>query len=135
MNSSNGKTLRLKTIRKTVHSPLYGVLGVGLPSLDTMRGQLDLFRDWLLHRINLPLNKGVGAYHEVAVATYARAKEMEQLILRQEADGTLVKGSALYKFRTGELRSFIDLAGKCIERGSREITEAQLVLEGMRQGF
>lgn len=92
-------------------------------------------RDWLLHRVEPPVDRGVGAYHKVSVACFSRAREMEMLILRQEADGLLVKGSALTRFRTGELRSFIELASKCIDRGSREITEASLVLQAQQMGL
>lgn len=69
------------------------------------------------------------------MAAFARAKEIEQLILRQELDGNLPKGSVLIRFRTTELRSFLEMAAKCVDRGSREITEAQLALEALRAGI
>lgn len=57
------------------------------------------------------------------------------LIRRQEDDGDLQKGNALSKFRSGELRYFLEMASKCVDRGSREITEATLVLEATRAGI
>jgi hypothetical protein len=38
-----------------------------------------------------------------------------------------MRGSPLYKFRTGELRSFIELSKKCAELGSRRLTQEQLL--------
>jgi hypothetical protein len=115
---------------------VYAALGRSLSNINNLRLELDQYVSWLLHR-SWPLGqrKGVGAYHEVAVAVYGRAKEIEILIRRQEDDGTLVKGSALPKFRQGELRYFLEMASKCVDRGSREITEAQLVVEGIRGGI
>jgi hypothetical protein len=38
-----------------------------------------------------------------------------------------MRGSALYKFRTGELRSFIELSKRASELGSRRLTQEQLL--------
>lgn len=117
---------------------MYGSLGRKLSDLQItdLRLELDQYKDWLLRRSWPPGHPtGVGSYHDVAVAVFARAKEIEMIIRRQEDDGLLAKGNSLTKFRSGELRYFLEMAGKCIDRGSREITEAQLVLEAQRAGI
>jgi hypothetical protein len=122
-----------------VASEPFASLGQSLSDLTTLRIELDSYVRWLLRREPIPSVKGsrpgIGDYHEMATAVYGRAKEIEMLLHRQEADGHIPKGSAMYRFRTGELRSFLDLASKCFERGSREITEAQLAMEAMRAGI
>ena len=80
----------------------------------------------LLGHVDPPINRGILTLYEVADAYYARAKEIEQVILRAEAEGQVGKGSRTYRFRTGELRSFIDLSSHAAELGSRRITVAKL---------
>ena len=63
---------------------------------------------------------------EYSNAVYSRAMEITILLQRAEADGHVLKGTKLYKFRTGELRSFTELSARCIELGSRRVTKAQL---------
>jgi hypothetical protein len=63
---------------------------------------------------------------EYANAVYSRAMELTILLQRAEADGVILKNSKYYRLRTGELRSFTELAAKCIELGSRRVTWAQL---------
>ena len=57
---------------------------------------------------------------------YSRAVEITILLQRAEADGHVTKGSKLYRFRTGELRNFVELASKAIDLGSRRITVARM---------
>ena len=40
-----------------------------------------------------------------------------------------MRGSPLYKFRTGELRSFLDLSKRAAELGSRRLTQEQLMFQ------
>jgi hypothetical protein len=95
-------------------------------TLYEMRKELDEYRNVLLGRKEPPIDKGVISLMEVADAYHARAREMEQLIHRGEADGHILRGSKLYKFRTGELRSFIELVEGASALGSRRITAAQI---------
>lgn len=97
-----------------------------------MRAELDTMRDVLMGREPPPIDNGVMTLMEVADAFFARAKEMEQIIHRHEADGVVIKGSKHYRFRTGELRSFIELAKGATELGSRRVTAARLDFD-MRQ--
>jgi hypothetical protein len=72
---------------------------------------------------------------ELASSYFARAAEMTMIIQRLERDGQVVKGSAAYKFRTGELRTFMDLAKASTELGSRRITLARLEFDKQNEGI
>ena len=63
---------------------------------------------------------------EYANAVYSRAMELTMMIQRAETDGQVLKGSKYYKFRTGELRTFTELALRAIDLGSRRVTWAQM---------
>jgi hypothetical protein len=96
-----------------------------------MRAELSEYMDVLLGRIDPPIDRGHLTLMEVSEAYHARAREMEAMLLRAEADGIVVRGSKAYKFRTGELRSFIELAKGAIQLGSRRITALQIEGEGL----
>jgi hypothetical protein len=64
---------------------------------------------------------------EAATVYYCRAQEIDALIHAGEREGVIMRGSALYKFRTGELRSFIELSKRAAELGSRRLTQEQLL--------
>jgi len=66
---------------------------------------------------------------EYANAVYSRAMELTMMIQRAESDGQVLKGSKYYRLRTGELRTFTELAGKAIDLGSRRVTWAQVDYE------
>jgi len=66
------------------------------------------------------------ALMEYANAVYSRAMELTMLLQRAEADGVVMKGTKTYRFRTGELRTFTEMAAKAIDLGSRRITMAKL---------
>lgn len=80
--------------------------------------------DVLLGREAPPIDMGPGTLAEVANAYYARGKEIEMILLRHELNGEISRGSVQAKFRTGELRSFIDIAKAAYELGSRRLTMA-----------
>ena len=81
----------------------------------------------MLGREDPPVNYGVMTLMEVAHAYYARGREIEMEILHQERENVIAKNSALYKFRTGELRSFLELTKRAIDLGSRRLTHEQLL--------
>lgn len=91
-----------------------------------MRQELSEYSDVLLGRSEPPIDNGDMTLLEYANAVYSRASELTMLLQRAEADGVVVKGSKMYKFRTGELRTFTEMALKAIELGSRRITALQL---------
>ena len=93
-----------------------------------MSRELSGYVDILLGRVKPPLDAGELTLMECAEAFHARAKEMEMEILEGEREGAILRGSGAYKFRTGKLRSFTELASKTIELGSRRVTHAQYLL-------
>lgn len=80
-----------------------------------------------------PIKNGVLSLMEVSNAYLSRALELTMLIQRAESDGHIPKGSHFYKFRTGELRSFTELASKAADLGSRRVTAAQMEYD-MKEG-
>ena len=95
-----------------------------------MKSEIEDYKDVLLGRMQPPVDAGVLTLMECAEAFHARAKEMEMELLEMEAEGAVIKGSRPYKFRTGYLRSFIELVAKTIELGSRRVTHAVAQAEG-----
>ena len=77
-------------------------------------------------RIDPPINNGDMTLLEYANAVYSRAMEITMMLQRAESSGTVLKGSRAYKFRTGELRTFVEISLKAIELGSRRITVAKM---------
>lgn len=132
------KKRRLK--RKTEEVPLHErarivSVGEGVPNLTTLREELQDMTDVLLGRKAVPV-KGLGllTLMELADAYFARGMEMQMLLHKAEARGNVLRGSEHYKFRTGELRDFIDLAKGASDLGSRRITAEQLQFEQETRG-
>lgn len=101
----------------------------GLPKLLELRAELSRYVEVLLGREDPPIDNGVLTLMEYASAVHARALEMNMLIHRAETNGQVAKGTTYYKFRTGELRDFIDLSKAAMELGSRRLTSAQLAFD------
>jgi hypothetical protein len=101
-------------------------LNSGIPTLPEIRQELDEYVEVLLGRQAPPIDNDEMTLMEYANAVYSRAMELTILIQRAESEGVILKNSKYYRFRTGELRSFTELASKCIELGSRRVTKAQL---------
>ena len=91
--------------------------------------------DVLLGREDMPVSNGVMSLMEVSTAYYARASEITNMIHRAETDGTILKGSSPYKFRTGELRQFMEMAKAHIDLGSRRVTSAKLEFDMEAEGL
>lgn len=100
-------------------------LGEGL-DLHDMRQELKDMTDVLLGRVPPPVDTGVSTLMEVAEAYHARAREMEQHLHEAEADGYVLRGDKRYRFRTGQLRSFIEMTRLAVDLGSRRITVAKI---------
>ena len=90
--------------------------------------------DVLLGREEPPIDAGHLTLYEVSDAYYARAAELTMLLQQAEREGTVLKGSSHYKFRTGELRTFLELAKRSADLGSRRITYESMLLEAERTG-
>lgn len=105
-------------------------LGEGVPPIPEMMNELQDYTDVLLGRTDPPIGvRGVLTLMEVADAYYARASELTMLLQQAEREGRVTKGSSHYKFRTGELRTFMEMAKRASDLGSRRLTQAQLDYE------
>ena len=82
--------------------------------------------DVLLGRVDPPIDIGVGTLMEVAEAYHARASEMEMQIQQMEREGKVTRGDEMYKLRTGQLRTFVEMCKRTIDLGSRRVTLAQM---------
>ncbi len=102
-------------------------VGLGLPTVDELWEEITGMMDVLLGRVPAPIESPYLAMAEIGTAYYARAQEIDARIHAGEREGDIVKGSPYYKFRTGELRSFIELSKKVAELGSRRLTQEQLL--------
>lgn len=103
----------------------------GLPSVDDLHDELLGYANVILGRADPPLQLD-GFYldlMEVAAAYYARAKEIDMLIHWEEQNRRVIRGSAYYKFRTGQLRSFMEMAKMMADLGSRRLTQERLLVE------
>lgn len=108
-------------------------VGQGLPDVADMQAELDEYLDVLMGREDAPV-EGLMALFETADMYYARASEMDMMILRGEAGGSIAKGSEHSKFRTGELRTFRELAKRAADLGSRRLTAITAEFERSRLG-
>lgn len=109
-------------------------LGQGIPNITKMQAELQDMTDTLLGRVEPPIDAGRLTLMEVADAFFARASEMTMLLQEAERNGTVMKGSNHYRFRTGELRTFMELAKRAADLGSRRLTHAQLLFDEERYG-
>lgn len=107
-------------------------LGSGLPDITALRDELEDMRAVLLGEVDPPIVMGIQTLMEVAEAYFARACDIEQLILRAKAEG---RSNRIYdSFRTQEIRSFKEMAKSATELGSRRITAMNMQLERERVG-
>jgi len=89
-----------------------------------MSEEIDEYMDMLLGRTPLPVNNGIMSLMESATYMFARAGEITGKLQEAESKGYITRGSQHYKFRTGKLRTFMDVCSKTIELGSRHVTWA-----------
>ena len=111
-------------------------LGDGLPSLHDLRTELESMTDVLMGRVPPPYPpERVESLMEVGNAYYTRGMELTSLLQRYETDGIVLKAHKLSKFRTGELRTFCELAKAVVELGSRRVTVAAMERDNERTGL
>ena len=102
----------------------------GLPSVDDLHAELLDYTDVILGRADPPNDMdSVLDLMEIASAYFARAKEIDMLIHWEEQNRRVIRGSPYYKFRTGQLRSFIEMAKMMADLGSRRLTQERLLFE------
>jgi len=102
-------------------------LPAGLPTVDRINREIEEYTDVLLGRVDPPVDSPYLQLMEVAAAYYARARELEILIFEGEQNGSIKKGDPHYRVRTGQLNSFIEMARKMFDLGSRRLTQEQLI--------
>jgi len=79
-----------------------------------------------------PLQSPYLGLQEVATAYLARAYELDMLIHHAEDSGEVRRGTPYYRIRTGVLRTFIDMARKLADLGSRRLTQEDLITRQRR---
>jgi hypothetical protein len=100
-----------------------------LPTADEIEDELLQYCDVLLGRVPSPVESPYLSLAEVATAYYARAQELDMLIHMEERVGSVTRAHPLYRTRTGSLRSFIEMAKKMAELGSRRLTQEQVITQ------
>jgi len=103
----------------------------GLPSIEELMDELTGYLNVMMGRADPPLQLD-GFYldlMEVAAVYYARAKEIDMLIHWEEQNRRVIRGSPYYRFRTGQLRSFMESAKMMADLGSRRLTQERLLSE------
>lgn len=101
--------------------------GMGLGSVEDLHDELMGYVAVLKGEHPSPIESPYLSLAEVATAYFVRAQEIDMRIHAAEREGVVDRGSAYYKFRTGELRSFLELSKKAAELGSRRLTQEQLL--------
>ena len=96
----------------------------GLSSAEELHIEFSEYIDVLMGHINPPIADGVDTLFEVSSTYLARAQEIEIKLLERERASKIDTSDELKKFRTGELRSFIELCKSAQNQGSRRITVA-----------
>lgn len=104
-------------------------LGEGIPSVEELQDELLEYTDVLLGRVDPPIDSPYLSLMEISAAYHARALEMEMLIHYEEQQKRVIRGHPLYKFRTGQLRSFIEMSKRLADLGSRRLTQEALLSE------
>lgn len=99
----------------------------GLPDIDELHEEFLGYVDVLLGRTDPPIDSPYLGLMEIASAYYARALEVEMLIHWEEQQHRVIRGHPLYKFRTGQLRAFTEMAKRLADLGSRRLTQETLI--------
>lgn len=102
-------------------------VGEGLPDIERLYDELLSYTDVLLGRTDPDVQSPYLTLMEISSAYYARALEIEMMIHTEEQARRVVRGSPLNKFRTGQLRSFIEMAKRMADLGSRRLTQETLL--------
>ena len=100
------------------------VLTQGLSSAEELHDEISTYVNVLLGHESPPIEDGVETLFELSSAYLARARGIEIKLLERERSNSVATSDDLKRFRTGELRSFIDLCKRSQDQGSRRITIA-----------
>lgn len=105
-----------------------------LPTPEEIHNELLEYTDVLMGRKEPPVENNILALMEYSNAVLSRALELTMRIQEAERNGEIKKGDVYYKTRTGELRTFIDLAKASQELGSRRVTLEKMQWDQMMYG-
>jgi hypothetical protein len=109
------------------HSLIEVKLAYGLPDMADLEAEIDGMVAVLLGHEPSPINSPYLSMMEVATAYHARGQELDMMIHRGERNNDINKANPYYKFRTGELRAFLELSKRCADLGSRRLTQETLL--------
>jgi hypothetical protein len=113
----------------------FAIHGGDLPGLALLKSEVMDMWDVLLGNRPPPINSTrTDAMMETADAYFARASYITAMIQRAEQEGKLKRGDAYVSFRSGELRTFMDVAKRSADMGSRRVTVKGQQLEAERLG-
>tara|TARA_B100000287_G_scaffold134433_1_gene126362 strand:- start:2018 stop:2386 length:369 start_codon:yes stop_codon:yes gene_type:complete len=105
-------------------------IGNSLDSVVKLEREIEEYTDILFGRQPSPMQDGISTLYELAVAYYARAKEIEMYCKKFESGIDVGKTRhPFYKFRVGQLNVFIEMTKEIIKLGSRRITLAQMMIQ------
>ena len=104
-------------------------------SIDDLVEEIEGYWEVLLGNAKPPYDRGVMTLMEYSQDVYARSMFIQYQILQLERMGSVEKNSPLYKFRTGELRTFIEVAKSSTDLGSRRVTFAKMEQEQVMDGM
>lgn len=124
---------KVADIRKGLTTRIFDV-GDGMGTVEQLATELDDMTDILLGRERPPVPNGILTLMEVADAYFARASEMTMKIQRVEREGKITKTHPLYRFRTGELRTFVEMCKRASDLGSRRLTNEMSLIEQSKTG-
>ena len=105
---------------------------VGLPPIEELQDEFLGYMDVFLGRTPLPPEVEESPYlglKEYADVVYARASEIDMLIYWGEQNREVPRGHPYYRFRTGQLRSFMSAAKRMSDLGSRRLSEQKFLME------
>ena len=105
-------------------------IGSTMEQVRSFERELESYNNVIFGREDTPISNGVSTMYELAVAYYARAKEIEMYCKKFESGIDIGKTKhPIYKFRTGQLNVFIEMVKELAKLGSRRITVAQMMLQ------
>lgn len=100
---------------------------MGIAPVEALHEELLRYTAVLKGEEECPIDSPYLALQEVATAYYVRAQEIDMRIHAAEREGVVVKNSPYYRFRTGELRSFLELAKAAAQLGSRRLEQEKFL--------
>lgn len=124
---------RLADVRQGLNTRIFDV-AEGMGTAEELADELEEMTDVLLGRIAPPVSSGILTLLEISDAYYSRASEMTMKIQRAEREGRITKGHELVRFRTGELRTFLEMTKRASDLGSRRLTDVMATQDKERTG-